>query len=37
MRQAQKRQTLARLAVAAGVALTGLTTATVSMAQAFPS
>ncbi len=37
MRQAQKRQPLARLAVAAGVALTGLTTATVSMAQAFPS
>ncbi|MGA1336911.1 MAG: Bug family tripartite tricarboxylate transporter substrate binding protein, partial [Burkholderiaceae bacterium] len=37
MRQAQKRKTLARLAVAAGVALTGLTTATVSMAQAFPS
>ena len=37
MKNPQKRRTLTRLAVAVGVAVTGLGTASIGMAQSFPS
>ena len=37
MRNPQKRQTLTRLAVAVGIAATGLGTASIGMAQSFPT
>ena len=37
MKQPQKRQTLARLATVAGIALSGVGVPAISMAQSFPS